>query len=149
MWICGSGSKKLRPPCTTDKAHGKGRGRGEAYWEDLICAAIGSGLLQLKFSHICGTSLYRPQIAATVQITSKGVQVASGEEEWKVPCPLDIVSESIQSSKKKRMSGGSNLMPGIEQLLSSRSKRYDITNTTQYQYPGVFAPGDGIDDDPP
>ena len=132
MWICGSGSKKLRPPHTTEKAHGKGRGKGEAYWEDLICAGVGSGLLQLKFSHICATGLYRPQIAATVQITSKGVQVASGEEEWKVPFPLSTGSESIQSSKKMQMSGGSNLMPAIEKLLSSRLKWYDITNTTKY-----------------
>lgn len=145
MWICGSGSKKLRPPNTIDKAHGKGRGRGEAFWQDLICAAIGCGLLQLTFSRICATGLYRPQIAATLVVTSKGAEIARGGGKWKVPCLLDSGPESTQSSKKRRKPGGSNLMPVIESLLSSHLKWYEITNTTQYQHPGVFASGEGSD----
>ena len=143
MWICGTANKKLRPPTPSDKAHGKGRGRGEEYWSQLICTAIGDGLLQLSFSSIRATGLFRPQIAATLALTSEGMKVACGEKEWKIPNPVSGSTKLTQRSKKARTPGGSNLMPIIENLLSSHTNCYQITTTAEYQYPGVLTSGDG------
>ena len=125
-------------PTSSDKAHGKGRGFGEDYWADLICSAIGDGLLQFNFTTIHATGLYSPQIAATLAITESGMQVANQAQEWKVKSTT--ISTNEIAHKKKRTAGGSNLMPVIEHLLASRSNWYEIDSTPQYQYPGVFPP---------
>ena len=142
MWIHGTGSKKLRPPQQSDKAHGRGRGKSDDYWQRLICAAIGDGVLELVLSTITAPGLYRPQIAATLAITPEGRNLLLSTHGWSIPEAQDDHDDSLTSSqlpRKKRLSGGSNLVPVIEKLLLSSEKWYKIETTSQYQYPGVFS----------
>ena len=136
MWICGTGNKKLRSPTPADKAHGKGRGQGTNFWTDIIHAAIGDGLLSLNFSVIRANGLFRDQIAATLTITEEGVKAKEENVEWNLPIPYQ--EEKQTPPKKKRAQGGSNLMPIIEELLSSSDNWYEVESTKHYQYPGVF-----------
>lgn len=140
MWIRGTRNKKLRAPTPEDKAHGKGRDHSEEYWTQRINAAIGDGLLQLDFSAIRGVGLYKPQIVATIAITAEGQDVLDGKRKWIV---LSNTASGDQAGtscpvKKKRRSGGSNITPVVVSLLSSSSNWYEITSTSQYQYPGVL-----------
>ena len=140
MWIRGTQCKKLRPPTQEDKAHGKGRGQSDEYWVKRIHAAIGDDLLRLKFISVYAGGLFRPQIAATLTLTFKGNEVAEGKQRWCIYSRPAITDEGnhLHPKKKPRKSGGSNLMPIIESLLSSSSNWYEISETSQYQYPGVF-----------
>ena len=128
MWICGTRNKKLRAPTPRDKAHGKGRGQGVNFWSDIIHAAIGDGLLSLNFSVIRANGLFRDQIAATLSVSSEGVKVKENKLEWNVPilCQEPTQNHEETLPKKKRTQGGSNLMPVIENLLSSSENWYEI-----------------------
>ena len=150
MWIRGTQNKKVRPPSREDKAHGKGRNYSNEYWVQRIHAAIGDGLLRLKFHSVHASGLYSPQIAATLAVTSKGKAVVEGQQGWSVlgsPFLLDKPSDSAPP-KKQRHSGGSNLMPVIEALLASASNWYEITETSQYQFPGVFQDAHRVESPP-
>ena len=147
MWIRGTQNKKLRPPSHEDKAHGKGRDHTNEYWVQRIHAAIGDGLLRLNFHSVHANGLFKPQIAATLTVTAKGKEVAEGKQEWSFLSSSDEASDPCPP-KKHRHSGGSNLMPVIEALLSSASNWYEITETSQYQFPGVFQDAH-IADSPP
>lgn len=139
MWIRGTQCKRLRPPSDQDKAHGKGRGKSHQYWVQRIHAAIGDDLLRLKFTSIYGSGLFKPQVSASLVLTSKGKEVAEGERKWCVYSRLNTNEDGhLQPTKKPRRSGGSNLMPVIESLLSTSSNWYEISESSQYQYPGVF-----------
>ncbi len=140
MWIRGTKNKKLRAPTPDDKAHGKGRGHNEEYWLQRIHAAIGDGLLQLNFSAVHAGGLFKPQIAPTIAITAKGQDVADGRRKWSVLSNTTNTDHASASCpmKKKRRSGGSNIMPVVENLLSSPSNWYELTEASQYQYPGVL-----------
>lgn len=137
MWIRGTQNKKLHPPSCEDKAHGRGQHHSEEYWVQRIHAAIGDGLLQLEFYSVHARGLFKPQIAATLIVTGKGRSVAEGHQKWSVINTPEEASPSCLP-QKHRQSRGSNLMPVIEDLLSSPSNWYKITETSQYQYPGVF-----------
>ena len=80
---------------------------------------------------------FRNQMSATLEITDHGSEVASGNEQWVTIEVEPIDPSSVKPAKKKRLSGGSNLMPEIENALSSQSNWYEISTTSQYQYPGV------------
>lgn len=139
MWICGTGSKKLRLPSQNDKGHGKGRGRSQEFWVDIIHTAIGDGLLSLHFTTIRASGLFRDQTSATLRLTDKGRQIKEQNLEWKVPCLRQEEEKSPGSSKKNRTCGGSNLMPVIEGLLLSSDSWFEVESTKEYQYPGVFS----------
>lgn len=141
MWIRGSQSKMLRPPNEEDKAHGKGRGLSNEYWVQCIIAAIGDGLLRLEFSLVHARGLFKPQVAAMLTVTAKGREVAEGKQKWCLFRQPAITNET-KPMKKQRRSGGSHLVPFVEDLLSSSSNWYEITETSQYQYPGVFQNGE-------
>ena len=129
MWIRGTKNKKICPKTESDTAHGKGRGYKYDYWEDRIHAAIGDGLLELTFKTIHACGLYKPQIAAILEVTAEGREVINGERKCTF---LSIQPDDQQSNPKKnhRKSGGSNLIHVIEELLSSRSNWYVITETS-------------------
>ena len=110
-----------------DKAHGKGRGKGIQFWLDLIYAAIGDGLLTLRFCAIRAAGLFRYQIAATLSLTEKGVKCSASELEWDLPC-IDKPVEC--STKKTRCYGGSHLLPLIENLLSSSDNWYEVVDSS-------------------
>lgn len=137
MWICGTKNKKLRLPVSTDKAHGKGRGRGVPFWTDTIHAAIGDGLIILNFAEIRASGLFRNQIAATLIVSEDGKQVANGGTSWHVPCLIQE-TDSQSQIRKARAPSGSNLMPVIEDLLSSSQNWFQVTHSKDYQYPGLF-----------
>ena len=149
MWICGTKNKKIRPPTDSDRGHGKGRGKEVCYWEDRIYSAIGDGLLELNFQTVRATGLYKAQIAATLAVTSKGKEVVDGSRKWTLLCSATAEEQHSCPKKKHRKSGGSNLIPVIEELLSSSSNWYEITETSQYQYPGVFPDQVSGTDKPP
>ena len=113
---------------------------GEDYSADLICSAIGNGLLQLTFTTIHATGLFCSQIAATLAITEYGIQVANQAQECKVKSTTISTVTNGLAPKKKRTAGGSNLMPEIEHLLASCFNWYEIDSTPKNQYPGVFPP---------
>ena len=104
-----------------------------------LYSAFGDGLLQLNFQTVHASGLYKAQIAATLAVTSKGREVIDGSRKWKLFCLSPDEDQQSCSNKKHRKSGGSNLIPVIEELLSSSSNWYEITETSQYQYPGVFS----------
>ena len=137
MWICGTSNKKFQLPNKNDKAHGKGRGKSQEYWTDIIHAAIGDGLLALHFTTIRASGLFCDQTSATLALTEKGIQVKEQKLEWKVPCLNQ--EEERPPSKKNRTCGGSNLMPVIESLLLSSESWFEVKSTKEYQYPGVFS----------
>ncbi len=103
-------------------------------------AAIGDDLLRLEFRSVYAKGLFKPQIAAMLTLTTKGKEVAEGKRKWCVYSRPAITDEANDScpKRKNRRSGGSHLMPVVEDLLSSSSNWYEITETSQYQYPGVF-----------
>lgn len=72
MWIHGTQNKKLRFPSSEDKAHGRGQDHTNDYWIQRTHAAIGDGLLRLKFYPVHASGLFKPQIAATLTVTAKG-----------------------------------------------------------------------------
>lgn len=147
MWIRGSQSKLLRPPNEEDRAHGKGRDLSNEYWVQRIHAAIGDDLLRLEFNLVHARGLFKPQIAAMLTVTAKGREVAEGKRKWCLYSQPAITDEA-KPKKKQRRSGGSHLVPLVEDLLSSSSNWYEITETSQYQYPGVFQDGESAEAPP-
>jgi hypothetical protein len=53
---------------------------------DTIHAAIGDGLLALRFSTIRASGLFRDETSATLALTEKGMQIKEQKLEWNVPC---------------------------------------------------------------
>ena len=79
---------------------------------------------------------FRQQIEATLQFTELGIVVSNSSKEWLINEPKKT-EIAVHPCKKKRLSGGSNIMPMIEEYLTSTAEYFQITTTSQYQYPGV------------
>lgn len=65
------------------------------------------------------------------------MKITQENQDWNVP----LLTEEVKSvqTKRNRTHGGSNLMPVIEELLSSSDNWYEVVSINDYQYPGVFA----------
>ena len=81
---------------------------------------------------------FRSQIAATLDITEVGMLVYDKKKQWTLH-EADTSETVGPSCKKKRTASGSNIMPIIEDALSSKMEWFEITDTPQYQYPGVVS----------
>ena len=84
------------------------------------------------------TGAFRSQISATLEITDVGTDVAEYQQQWSVSEEQSSESSDNAVTPKKRLSSGSNIMPIIEDTLSSHSNWFEISATPQYQYPGVI-----------
>ena len=79
---------------------------------------------------------FRSQIAATLDITEVGMLVYDKNKQWTLH-EAETLENEVPSCKKRRTASGSNIMPIIEDALSSKMEWFEITDTSQYQYPGV------------
>ena len=149
QWIRGSCTEAIRNLLQTRaeaETYGVGKqfGHSEEGWRKLIRAAWINGFLERRMIHGAGVGLSKTTTMNTIHPVLKCEEFLSSPHPVRLP-ELEENPRQPQSSSSpvkavaKRNGRGCRAKPIISALISDPEQWFEIQNSSDYQFPGVFS----------